>query len=110
MSNHYEERFLQLEALSREYAQAQAEAEYISEFRKSQKALLMKDAEVAGVKTAAIQEREAYAHPEYLELLQGLRAATEQALSCKWRLEIAKMRFEAWRTQNATRRAEMNLR
>jgi hypothetical protein len=71
---------------------------------------LMREAELAGVKTAAIQEREAYAHPDYIELLQGLRAATEKALSCKWRLEIVRMRFEAWRTQHATRRAELNLR
>jgi hypothetical protein len=71
---------------------------------------LMREAELAGVKTAAIQEREAYAHPDYIELLQGLRAATEKALSCKWRLEIVRMRFEWARTKAATRRAEMNLR
>jgi hypothetical protein len=70
----------------------------------------MKDAEVNGHKTAAIQEREAYAAPEYVKLLEGLRAATEQALSAKWKLEIAKMRFEWARTKAANRRAEMNLR
>ena len=44
------------------------------------------------------------------EVLEGLKAATETALACKWKLEIARMKFEAWRTRHATRRAEMNLR
>lgn len=93
-----------------EFAQAQAEADHLAEFRKSKKALLMKEAEVSGVKTAAIQERDAYAHPEYVALLHGLKTATERALSCKWRLELARMRFEWARTKAANRRAEMNLR
>ena len=105
-----EARFAELEALAEKYATAQALAEHLSEFRKSKKALLMKDAELNGIKTAAIQERDAYAHPDYIALLKGLHAATEQALSCKWKLELAKLKFEAWRTRAATRRAEMNLR
>ena len=105
-----EERFAELDALAQTYAKAQSQADHISEFRKSKKALLMKDAEVRGIKTAAIQEREAYADPAYVELLEGLRDATELALSCKWKLEIAKMRFEWARTKAANRRAEMNLR
>ena len=105
-----EERFAQLESLADEFAQAHAQAEHLAEFRKAKKAILMREAEVAGIKTAALQERDAYAHPEYLEILKGLKTATEQAVSCKWRLELAKMRFEAWRSQQANRRAEMNLR
>lgn len=110
MTQDAEERFAQLEALADKYASAQAMAEHLGEFRKSKKALLMKDAEVNGIKTAAIQEREAYAHRDYIELLKGLREATEQALSAKWKLEIARMRFEWARTKAANRRAEMNLR
>lgn len=110
MSEAAEARFAELEALADKYASAQAMAEHLSEFRKSKKSLLMKDAEVNGVKTAAIQERDAYAHPDYVKLLQGLKEATEQALSAKWKLEIAKMRFEWARTKAANKRAEMNLR
>lgn len=106
----YEARFEELEKLALSYAQAQAQADHLAEFRKSKKALLMKEAEFAGVKTAAIQERDAYAHPEYVKLLEGLKAATEQALANKWRLELARMRFDWARTQSANRRAEMNLR
>lgn len=110
MSEAAEARFDAIEKLALEFAQAQANAEHLGEFRKSKKALLMKEAEVSGVKTAAIQERDAYAHPDYIELLEGLKVATQQALSCKWRLELARMRFEWSRTQSANRRAEMNLR
>lgn len=110
MSDIEETRFQQLEELALEYAEAQANAEHLGEYRKSKKALLMKEAEVSGVKTAAIQERDAYAHQDYIKLLDGLKAATERALSCKWRLELARMRFEWARTKAANRRAEMNLR
>lgn len=110
MSDTEEARFAQLEALALEFAEAQAQADHLSEFRKSKKALLMKEAEVSGIKTATIQERDAYAHPDYIKLLDGLKVATERALSCKWRLELARMRFEWARTKAANRRAEMNLR
>lgn len=110
MSEAEEDRFAKLESLAMEFAEAQAQAEHLSEFRKSKKALLMKEAEVSGIKTAAIQERDAYAHPEYVSLLNGLKAATERALACKWKLELARMRFEWARTKAANRRAEMNLR
>ena len=105
-----EARFAELEALADKYASAQAMAEHLGELRKSKKALLMKESEVSGTKTAAIQERDAYAHRDYIELLKGLKEATEQALSAKWRLEIARMRFEWARTKAANKRAEMNLR
>jgi hypothetical protein len=110
LSDVEETRFAQLEELALQYAEAQANAEHLGEFRKSKKALLMKEAEVSGIKTAAIQERDAYAHQDYIKLLDGLKAATERALSCKWRLELARMRFEWARTKAANRRAEMNLR
>lgn len=105
-----EERFAELEALAMRYAKAQATADHLAEFRKSKKSLLMREAEQLGVKTAAIQERDAYAHRDYIGLLDGLKAATEEALACKWRLDIARMRFEWSRTKAANRRAEMNLR
>lgn len=110
MSDLEEARFVELDKLATDYARAQAMAEHLGEFRKSKKSLLMKEAEVSGVKTAAIQERDAYAHAGYIELLHSLKDATEQALACKWKLELARMRFEWARTKAANRRAEMNLR
>lgn len=105
-----EKRFAQLEELAQQYAQARADAEHIREFRKSKKAILMRDAEKAGHRSAATQEREAYANVEYMDLLDALRDAVHAESLSRWRLELARMRFEAWRSKQATRRTEMGLR
>ncbi len=110
MSDIVETRFAQMAELADKYAKAQSQADHLFEFRKSKKALLMQQAETAGHKTAATQEREAYAHPDYIELLKGLQVATEQALSLKWQLDLFRMRFDWARTKAANTRAEMNLR
>ena len=49
------------------FAKAKAQRVYLEEFRKSKKALLMKDALAKGIEAANAQEREAYADPEYLQ-------------------------------------------
>ena len=105
-----EQRFVEMGKVANEFAKAKATREHLEQFRKSKKALLMQQAELAGHKAFAAQEREAYAHPEYIALLDGLMAAVEAEESLKWRLELFKMKFETWRTQQATQRAEMNLR
>lgn len=105
-----ERRFLELEQLSEEFAEAQAQADYLDDFSKSLLAKLMKEAEAAGFSSAVLQEREARRHESYLAHLEGKKAATQDALSKKWRLTIAQMRFEWARSKEATRRAEMNLR
>jgi hypothetical protein len=77
---------------------------YLEEFRKTKKALLMKQALEMGYESAVAQEREAYAHPEYAELLRGLAVAIEQEESLKWMLTAAQMRSEVWRTESANER------
>ena len=47
------------------FAKAKSERVFLEEFRKSKKALLMKDALLNGIEAANAQEREAYANPEY---------------------------------------------
>lgn len=89
------------------YAQAKAKRIYLEEFRKSKKALLMKDALTHGIEAANAQEREAYAHPEYIALLNGLAAAIEQEETLKWGMEAARMRVEIYRTEEATNRLLM---
>ena len=59
------------------YAQAKANRVYLEEFRKSKKALLMKG---SGESAIGAQEREAYAHADYLQLLEGLREAVEKEI------------------------------
>jgi hypothetical protein len=83
------------------YAKAKAERVYLQEFRKSKKALLMQQ---SGEKTAAMQERDAYAHPEYLGLLAALKVAVEAEESAHWMLVSAQTRVEVWRSQNASNR------
>jgi hypothetical protein len=83
------------------YAKAKAERIYLEEFRKSKKALLMQSSPHA---TAAMQERDAYAHPEYLGLLAALRVAVETEETARWMLTAAQARVEVWRSQEASNR------
>ena len=101
-----EERMEELRACAKVYAKAQATRVHLTEFRKSKKAILMKQAEREGYKTTAAQEREAYAHGEYIKLLDGLKEATQAAELARWELEIARMGSELWRTAQANQRAE----
>lgn len=89
------------------YGYAKAQRVYLEEFRKSQKALLMKDALTIGFTNVNAQEREAYADPVYKNLLQGLAVAIEQEETLKWELEAAKLDVEIWRTQQANERLQI---
>jgi hypothetical protein len=89
---------------SAEYAKAKSQRVYLEEFRKTKKALLMKSALSDGIEAANAQEREAYAHPEYQELLKGLAEAIEKEETLKWNLEAARMRTDIWRTEQANNR------
>ena len=86
------------------FAKAKSERIYLEEFRKTKKALLMKDAMQMGYQSAVAQEREAYAHPEYQELLRGLAVAIEQEEFLRFMLKAAEMRAEVWRTESANER------
>lgn len=83
------------------YAKAKAARVYLEEFRKSKKALLMN---ACGETSVAAQEREAYANPEYQELLQGLQIAVEEEETLRWGLIAAQLRTEIWRTESANNR------
>ena len=86
------------------YAQAKAQRVYLEEFRKTKKALLMKEAMSRGVDSAVAQEREAYAHSEYEALLKGLAAAIEHEETLKWKLTAAQMKADIWRSEQASER------
>lgn len=101
-----ERRMIELRGLADDYGKAKAEAVYIDNYKKSKLAMLMKHAEREGVKTTSAQERDALAHPEYIALLDGLKAAIEVSERSRWLLEIAKIGSELYRTQQANERAE----
>ena len=87
-----------------EYAQAKATRVYLEEFRKSKKALLMKDALANGIEAANAQEREAYSHLEYQQLLKDLQTAIEVEENIKWMMEAARMRVEIWKSEEYSNR------
>jgi hypothetical protein len=86
------------------FAEAKSQRIYLEEFRKTKKALLMKDAMTRGIDSAVAQEREAYAHPDYQELLQGLAEAIVQEETLKWMLVAAQMKADIWRSEQASER------
>jgi hypothetical protein len=88
------------------YAKAKAQRIYLEEFRKTKKALCMIDAERRGHQTVAAQEREAYADPEYLNVIEGLQAAVEEEERLRWLLIAAQAKIEAFRSIESSRRAE----
>jgi hypothetical protein len=77
---------------------------YIENFLRTKKALLMKVAMAKGIDSGVAQEREAYAHPEYQELLLGLQVATEREEALKWKLIAAQMKSDIWRSEQASER------
>lgn len=89
------------------FAAAKAKRVMLEEYRKSKKALLMKDALRNGIEAANAQEREAYADPEYVKLLEGLAAAIEEEETLRWHLEAARMKTDIWRTEQANARLEV---
>jgi hypothetical protein len=90
----------------RKYAEAKAHRVYLEEYRKSQKAMLMKAALSDGrAKSAAVAEIEAYADPVYIEVLNGLESAVEAEETYRWGLVSAQARIDVWRSQEASNRA-----
>ena len=101
-----EQRLHELRDLGDEYSKAHAEASYLDEYRKSKLAILMKAAEVEGAKTSAAQETVARAHPEYIQLLEDLKTATEIREKHRWRFKVAELSIGVWQTMRADQRAE----
>jgi hypothetical protein len=88
------------------YGEAKAQRIYLEEYRKTKKAMLMKDALKLGVEAANAQEREAYADPAYHQVLKGLAVAIEAEETLKWEMESARLDIEIFRTREATNRMQ----
>lgn len=88
---------------SKEFAQAKAERSHLEHFHKSKKAMLMN---ACTERAIAAREQFAYSHPEYLEVLEGIKAAIEREELLRWRLEAARLRVEVWRSENANNRRQ----
>ena len=92
----------------KDYAKAKADTEYLREFRKSKKAILIGQAAEQGLKTGQERESYAYAHKEYTDLLTALRIAIELSEELRWRMTIAQERINIWRTKEASNRKEQS--
>jgi hypothetical protein len=85
------------------YAKAKSDRMFLEEFRKSRKAQL---ASQAGTEVLGKQETFAYAHPEYIEILEGIREAVEKEERFRWLMTAAQARIEVWRTEQYSARIE----
>lgn len=106
-----EEFFHKLAAVSKAHAAAEADKCHLMEYRKTLKSLLMIEAEKGDPKMPATkQERYAYSHPQYVELLDGLKVAIEKAVRYRHQFTVMQMEHESWRSKNARNRVEAGLR
>lgn len=83
-----------------QYAKAKAERIYLEQFRKSKRAILIQQSK------GTVQERDsyAYAHDDYIQILEGLKVAVEREEEIRWKIEAAKVKIELFRTQEASNR------
>lgn len=86
-----------------EFAKAKAQRVYLEQFRSTKKALLMNE---STEKAANAREQYACSHPDYQELLSGLRVAVAIEEELKFKIEAAKLRVEIWRTEQANNRQQ----
>ena len=83
------------------YAKAKANVVYMTEFRKSTKAICFQNSLRS---TMAEKEADAYSHPDYIKVLEGIRAAVEEAEALRWKLIASQASVEVWRSQEASNR------
>jgi hypothetical protein len=77
-----------------EFGKAKGKVAELETYKSSLKAILMSKSTET---TIGGQEKTAYASEEYQNLCKAIGEAVEAAETLKWRLESAKMRFEAYK-------------
>ena len=86
------------------YAKAKSDRMFLEEYRKSRKAQLQSQ---AGTEVIGKQETFAYAHPEYIQILEGIREAVEREENYRWMMTAAQAKIEVWRTNQYSARMEV---
>lgn len=99
-----------LKSTAAQYAKAKAECVYLTEFRKSKKAILIREAESKGIKTGQERESYAYSHNEYIQLLKGLKVATEESERLRLLVKSAGVQIDIWKTNQMREMSEARLR
>jgi hypothetical protein len=86
------------------YAVAKASVSYLTEFRKTIKAILMQQSDA---KTESAKESYAYAHIDYIAHIKALAAAVQEYERLRWLMVAAEAKISVWQTLEATARIEM---
>ena len=86
------------------YAKSKADRMFLEEYRKSIKAQLMSR---AGTEVLGKQETFAYAHEDYIQILEGIKQAVEKEETYRWMMTAAQAKIEVWRTQQYSARLEV---
>jgi len=85
-----------------EYAIAKSHFNYLDRFRKTKRALIIRDYELecVGKKKLTDKERENYAlrHPEYVEILDGIKDAEHNKIKLEWLLIGAQEKIKVYQT------------
>ena len=83
-------------------AQARANAEYMGEWRRTERARLTMESEMP---TASAKAADAESHDEYLKALDSWKLAVYEDCRRRFLREAKATLIEAWRTQESTRRS-----
>jgi hypothetical protein len=104
-----EQFFHKIRLVSQKFSVAKGQRIKYENMRKIIKSQLMIDAKESGHKTVNSQENYAYTHEKYLNVCQELSDNVALESLLWWELKSYEMEMDYWRTQQSTRRAEMQL-
>jgi len=96
-----QEVFDKLESIKEEYSWAKGRLAGLKESKSSVKSIMMKK---SSEQSLGGQEREAYASQEFQDHNQKIAETTALKSLLKLEFAIAQMKFEAWRSEQATNR------
>jgi hypothetical protein len=85
------------------YAEAKANVTYMTEYRKTVKAMLMAS---SSEKTESAKETYAYSHMDYRAHLKALQQAVAECERLRWLMVAAEAKIEVWRSLESSARAE----
>lgn len=104
------QRIMELHELSKKYASAKADCEYLKHFRKSKLAMLKIKYQKEDPKRSNIACGDlARTDEEYLEVLEGLKVATEISEAALWELRTSHAGINLYQTKKADERAELQI-
>ena len=93
--------FDEIERLKKPYSDAKGRLAGLEAMKSSVKSIMMKK---SSEQSLGGQEREAYASQEYQDHCKQIDEATAQEALLKLEVTLAQMKFEAWRSEQATNR------